>query len=459
MRRAFGLLCLSLALAACDKDSPQDGGTLPPGSGEPITGTERIGWQQAAATAAELSTFRYNIYVDNVATEMQGVSCGTAPASNGFSCSGQLPPLSPGRHVLEITAFVERGTRLESVRSAALTVTVGQRSTTGGATAPSTIVTADGIRLSVASLTDGLEDPTDFAVAADGRLFISERAGRIRVFRDGRLQPAALEIDDVVATDRRGLLALALDPDFEKTGHVFAVYTAAAGFRLVRYRAAGDTLAERAMLIDGIEATLATPAATLRFGPDRKLYLGLDDAGEPSRPGDLGSFNGKVLRLNPDGTTPVDQAGGTPVYALNVNEPRGMDWDGSTLWIAESLRLQGVAEAAGTPAAKRAAAMVNYRLPAGADPEGMAFYRGALIPGFSGDLLVASAEGGSILRLRFDPGNRRRIVSSEYLLHGAVGPIQAIAAAANGVVYFCTMTELFMVAPETGIAVPPRNPM
>ena len=189
------------------------------------------------------------------------------------------------------------------------------------------------------------------------RIFIAERAGRIRVFRDGRLQPAALEIDDVVASGRRGLLALALDPDFERTGHVFAAYTADSGFRLVRYRASGDTLGESATLLDGVDSTLATPSATLRFGPDGKLYLGLDDSGDPSRPGDLGSFNGKVLRLNPDGTTPSDQAAGTPVYALNVNEPRGLEWDGPTLWVAESLRLQGLADAAAT--ARRATAMVE----------------------------------------------------------------------------------------------------
>ncbi len=457
LKRAFGCLCVSLALAACDQEAPDSPETTPPGNVEQITGNERIGWQQAAATAAELSTFRYNIYVDNVATEMPGVSCGSGASSGSYPCSGALPSMAPGRHVLEITAFIDAGSRLESARSAALTVTVGQAATTAGPTAPSTLVTADGIHLTVASLTAGLEDPTDFAVAPDGRVFIGERTGRVRVFRDGRLLPAAVAIDDVVITDRRGLLAIALDPDFEKTGHLFAVYTAPNGFRVVRYRAAGDTLGEAATVVDGIEATLATPAATLRFGPDRKLYLGLDDAGDPSRPGDLGSFNGKVLRLNLDGTTPPDQAGGTPVYALNVNEPRGMDWDGSTLWIAESLRLQGVGDT--STAARRATAMVNYRLPAGTDPEGMMIYRGGLIPGLAGDLLVASADGGAILRLRFDPNNRRRIVSSEYLLSGAVGPILAIGAGPTGVVYFCTMTELFMIAPDPRPPTMPRNQM
>ena len=256
-----------------------------------------------------------------------------------------------------------------------------------------------------------------------------------------------------MASGRRGLLALALDPDFERTGHVFAAYTADNGFRLVRYRAAGDTLGESATLLDGVDATLATPSATLRFGPDGKLYLGLDDSGDPSRPGDLGSFNGKVLRLNPDGTTPSDQAAGTPVYALNVNEPRGLEWDGATLWVAESLRLQGLADAAAS--ARRATAMVNYRLPAGHQTR---------------RACCSTAEASSpVLReicwwrvRKAAPscacGSTRTIAAgscrASTLLYGAVGPIQGIAAGRTGVLYFCTMTELFMIAPDPGTSGP-----
>jgi len=441
---------MAMAAAGCDKDSSST-----PGDGvQQITGNERIGWQQSAATPEELATFRYNIYVDNVPTEMGGVSC--AGASDGFSCSGQLPRMAAGRHALEITAFVDGNPTLESARSAALMVNVGQRATVGGgSTAPGSIVTSDGTRLAVVSLGAGLDDPSDLAIAPDGRIFIGERSGRIQVFRDGVVRSASAPSAVVDAGDQRRVLALTLDPEFAKTGYLFAADTAAGQFRLVRYQTVGDTLGRGVTLLDGIEAG-AAPSATLRFGPDHKLYLGLDDAGDPSRPGDLGSFNGKVLRLNADGTTPSDQAGGTPVYALNVNQPRGMDWDGTTLWIAESLRLQGVVDASAT--ARRAAAMVNYRLPAGIDPEGATFYRGSLIAGLAGDLLVASADAGSILRLRFDPGNRRRIVSSEYLLQGAVGPIQAIAEGPTGVVYFCTQNELFMITPAQAPPAP-RNPM
>jgi glucose/arabinose dehydrogenase len=328
-------------------------------------------------------------------------------------------------------------------------VQVGQSALTAVTSPPVSIVTADGIRLVATPLASGLEDPTDLAVAPDGRLFISERAGRIRVVRDGELQPQpAIELDDVVSTGERGLLALAIDPSFAKTGYVFAVHTADDGFRLARYRALGDTLGERAILLDGIDAALARPSATLRFGPDGKVYLGIDDAGDPVRPGDIGSFNGKVLRLNVDGTTPPDQAGGTPVYALHVNEPRGMDWDASgMLWIAEAIRLQGVGTQSTAPL--RATAMVNYNLPPDLGPGALLFYRGGPLAGFAGDLLLASEEARAILRLRIDPENRRTIASTEYLLRDAVGGIRAIAAGREGLVYSATATELFTLLPQS----------
>jgi glucose/arabinose dehydrogenase len=443
-------LCACLALAGCDKDPPPPPNTPPPGGVEQITGNERLGWDQRASTAGELATFRYNIYVDGTPTQIQDLSCADVPAAAGFACSGRLPQMSPGQHTLALTAFIDAGTRLESARSATLTVNVGQ-----GSSLPATsMTTVDGVRLIAFPVASGLDEPTDLAFAPDGRIFIAERRGRIRVVRDGTLQtePAAM-LDDVLATERRGLLAIALDPDYEKTAHIFAVYTALSGFRLARYRASGDTLGDRVILLDGIDAPLARPAASLRFGPDRKLYLGLDDAGDPVRPGDLGSLNGKVLRLNADATTPPDQASGTPVYALHVSSPRGIDWNagGGTLWIVEDAaagteRLQGVVSQ--TPTARRATPVVVYTLPAGTGPAGMAFYRGDLIPAFAGNLLIAAADGRSILRVRFDPADPHKIAATERLLGNAFGAVLAVAAGPDGVVYFCAGDTLLALVPD-----------
>src|SRR5438876_78800 len=79
------------------------------------------------------------------------------------------------------------------------------------------------------------------------------------------------------------------------------------------------------VLLDRIAASSPDAAASLRFGLDGKLYVALDDGGHPLLAGDLASFNGKILRMNPDGTTPDDQAGATPVYSYGYRAPRALD--------------------------------------------------------------------------------------------------------------------------------------
>jgi len=448
IRLSAAVICAGLALAGCDDPPPAPDPQPSPGV-EQINGSERIGWDQRAATAAELSTFRYLIYVDDTGTEPPDVSCAESAGANGFACSARLPAMTAGPHTLALSAFVDDGGRLESPRSAPLSVIVV--SPAAGIAAAGQVTTLDGVRLRVEVAAGGLVDPTDLAFAPDGRLFIAERDGRILVFRDDRLLPVpAATLADVDA-GRGGLLAIAVDPDYSRTRHLFAVYTAASGFRLARFRAVADTLGDRAIVLDAIESSPVAPAASLRFGPDAKLYLGVDDGGEAARAGDLGSFSGKVLRLNPDGSTPVDQAGGSPVYALDVNTPRGLDWDpGShTLWVVAAGapdRLQAVVLAA--PDSRRGTTVARYALPAGTGPSGLAFYRGDRLPSFRGNLLVAADRGRAILRLQLDPTNPQTIVSTERLLRDALGGIRAIGVSPDGTLYLCTADALVRLVPD-----------
>ena len=83
---------------------------------------------------------------------------------------------------------------------------------------------------------------------------------------------------------------IALDPQFERTRHVFAIYTAPSRsgeptFTLARFRESSDTLGDAAVLLDGVPAASPSPAAALRFGPDGKLYAAFDDGGRRAAPG------------------------------------------------------------------------------------------------------------------------------------------------------------------------------
>src|SRR5688572_3948327 len=83
------LLLLVLAVACGDSRPPTPS---PPGTGvgETITGRERIGWDQAAANASELATFRYAIYVDGARSELADVTCAQTATAVGFACSARL---------------------------------------------------------------------------------------------------------------------------------------------------------------------------------------------------------------------------------------------------------------------------------------------------------------------------------------------------------------------------------
>lgn len=391
MPRLWIVICC-LSLTACDRRSPPPVPVVDaPPAAETITGAERIGWDQPAADAVELAAIGYAIYVDGVRADLPDATCASAAAA-GFSCTARLPAMSLGPHTLELASFVNDGAVLESARSAPLRVTLvaqtatidrvvdataGRRNAHAGAR-----ISGNGLALRDEIVADGLEAPADLAFAPDGRLFIAERAGRIRILRGGRPLPEpALSLADTLGADGQ-LLALALDPQFDRTRHVFAIYTAPSSsggragepaFTLARFREVSDTLGDRAVLLDGVPASSPSPAAALRFGPDGKLYAAFDDGDDARRRGDPGSLNGKVLRLNPDGTTPRDALGASPIYADGYQSPVALDWDPptATLWVADRA--------------------------AGASP--FAFYRGTLFPAWTGRLItgvVAVGPDGAI---------------------------------------------------------------
>jgi glucose/arabinose dehydrogenase len=456
---------LAGAVAACGGSSPPPSTSDPGGTGERISGNERLGWTQAASDASQLATFRYVAYVDSTRVELADVSCGGL-SSGAAPCSSRMPAMAPGAHTIELASLViDGGTVIESSRSAPLRVTM-TGATAGGsppspnAPAPTFLTTADGVELRLDALTEQLEAATSIAIATDGRLFVAEQEGRVRVLANGVLDPRpAITIDDALMTSASegGLLALALDAQFDRTHFLYAAYTIAGPqstrrFRVVRYREVAGRLGERVVLLDGIPAA-TRPAASLATGPDGRLYVALDAATSTGRTPALAHYSGKVLRLNADGTTPQDQPAGIPVFATDIQSPRGMDFHPSTgaLWMAdvkrrdvEELRVIAPGGDSGAPLAAR----IRIPMPAGVGAAGVAFYRGTLVPALARDLFVASEQAHSLLRLRFDTRDPTRLVSGERLLEDIGTRIRAVAAAADGLVYVATDRAVLRLGPR-----------
>jgi glucose/arabinose dehydrogenase len=447
-------LAAILPLAACGgSDTPQT--PAPPGGGgETITGTERLGWEQPAADAGTLATFGFAIYVDTTRrVEASDVTCGSSIGTVGFPCSARLPTLTPGGHTIQIAAFVldSSGTPIESARSTPIQVTL--RSLTTGATDAAGArarATAEGTPLAVRVLDISLEAPTDLAFAPDGRLFVAERHGRIRVLGDTTADSRAPAIDDAMAVgDTGGLVAIALDPAFERTHYLYALYTAegrdgAPVFRLARLREAAGTFGERAVLLDNVAAARDRPSGTMRFGIDGKLYAAFDDGGSPDEAMRPGSQSGKILRLNADGTTPEDQPGRSPVHVSGAHAPRALDWHpvDRTIWLVDGARADGGPDRVfGNPAGSVARSASVHALPVGAAAASATFYRGTLIPELAGDLLVAD-EGGALLRLRFTRRSPLRLAAIDRLLETPGSSVRAVAVGPDGGVYVATPTAV-----------------
>jgi glucose/arabinose dehydrogenase len=444
------------AISGCGSSTPPPSSSDPAGGGGLISGRERLGWNQSAADATELASFRYAAYVDNNRVEL-AATCGGS--SGAFSCSSPMPPMNAGAHSIELVSFVvDNGVVIESARSAALQVTVtgltADAPPMANATSTRLLTTTDGAELRLSVLPEQPDAPTAFASAPDGRVFVSERGGRIRILRGEALDPEpAIDIEEVLVTDTSegGLLALALDAQFERTRLLYAVYTVLARegsrqFRLVRFREVGDRLGERVVLLDGIPAG-PRPSAALGTGPDGRLYVAFDASTRTGRTAALASYSGKVLRLNTDGTTPEDQRTG-PVFATDFQSPRGLDWHPSTgaLWVADVKRRDleelCVVDAASSASSRR------IPLPGGTGAAALAFYRGTLLPAFEGDLFVAAEEGRHLLRLRLDPSDPAKIVSSERLLQDLDSPIRAVSVTGDGTLYVATDQAVLRLGPR-----------
>jgi glucose/arabinose dehydrogenase len=178
----------------------------------------------------------------------------------------------------------------------------------------------------------GMEVPWALAFAPDGVLYVTERPGRIRVVRDGRLDPTPIATLAVAAVGEGGLMGLALDPAFAETGRLYVCYTAARLGRIVNRVTAltvrgRGAVPERALL-DDIPGASVHDGCRLKFGPDGKLYVGTGDAGQGRLAQRGESPAGKILRLNPDGGVPADNPfPGSPVYSLGHRNVQGLAWD------------------------------------------------------------------------------------------------------------------------------------
>ena len=173
----------------------------------------------------------------------------------------------------------------------------------------------------------GLTAPTTMHFAPDGRLFVAEQAGTVRVIENGTLLPTPfISLSGVDNSGERGLLGITFDPDFATTPWVYLYYTAATPSshnRLVRVMASGNVAsgAPQTLLdVENLGTSVFHNGGAIGFGPDGKLYLGVGENFQPALAQDMTRLFGKMLRLNGDGTIPSDN----PFYTTATGNRRAI---------------------------------------------------------------------------------------------------------------------------------------
>jgi glucose/arabinose dehydrogenase len=329
----------------------------------------------------------------------------------------------------------------------------------------------------------GLDTPWAIAFAPDGRVFVTERPGRIRVIDKSGLRPEPWAVVDVLPGSYQtegGLLGIAVAPDFATTGHVFVVGTFAGKDRLsnkvLRFTDRDGKGIERTTVVEGFPDVPAAPGSeraihthiggALGFGPDGMLYVTYGDATQPEVSQDTRSTGGKVLRYRPDGTIPADNpTPGSPVYALGLRNPQGIAWNRDTGdmfavdngpsdlswekqygggWFGDELNAivrggnYGWPQAVGTVSQGTFINPITEWSPSVA-PAGVAVYEGPFAA-WKGNVFVTSLRGQRLWRIAVAKGEgaTATLVSQEGLLEGRIGRIRAAAMGPDGYLYIAS---------------------
>jgi glucose/arabinose dehydrogenase len=310
----------------------------------------------------------------------------------------------------------------------------------------------------------GLDTPWAIDFAPDGRVFVSERAGRIRVIKDGKLVAEPWMTLDVNEVGEAGLLGLALDPQFAQNRYVYVAYTdrspqGGMRNRLVRLRedpATGKGVMDR-LLVDNVPAATTHDGGRVRFGPDGKLYWTMGDVQNMASAQDVTALTGKILRIDRDGNIPADNpTPGSPIYSYGHRNPQGLAWQPGTgrLYATEhgpsgdkgccqdEVNWVEPGKNYGWPTItgdQQRAGMVSPVIQSTTSetwaPSGATF----VTTGPWRDLMLFTGlRGQTLYRLTLDPSDPRKVVRLDKLFAGQYGRMRDVAQGPDGAIYLLT---------------------
>ncbi len=182
---------------------------------------------------------------------------------------------------------------------------------------------------------NGISSPTAMEIAPDGRIFVCQQNGLLRVIKNGVLLATPFVTISVDNAGERGLLGVAFDPNFASNNFVYVYYTVSTTprhNRLSRFTANGDVAVAGSEFIlfelNNLSGATNHNGGAIHFGPDGKLYIAVGENANGSNSQTLNNLLGKVLRLNADGSIPSDNpffntatGNNRAIWALGLRNP------------------------------------------------------------------------------------------------------------------------------------------
>jgi len=331
------------------------------------------------------------------------------------------------------------------------------------------------VPVKIETIATGLEHPWAVAVLPDGTYLVTERPGRMRTIRDGKVGAPISGVPEVYARGQGGLLDVELDPKFTSNRTLYFTASVAAGggsgTAVFRARLSSDekrlTDVKRILLMNKLSRGNIQYGARIAIARDGSLFVSLGDRGEQDRAQDFHDDAGSIIHIEGDGSIPAnnpfkDGKGALPeIWSKGHRNPQGITFDTATnkLYTAEhgarggdeintleagknygwpvisyGVNYSGTKIGIGT--AKAGMEQPLFYWDPSIAPGAIAVYRGKMFPEWNGDLLVTALKFQLLSRLSRDGSGK--ITERERMFEGEFGRMRDITVAPDGALLITT---------------------
>lgn len=307
---------------------------------------------------------------------------------------------------------------------------------------------------------ENLSFPTDLAFAPDGTLYFTEKGGALKVVKEGKLLPDPLltiKVPRIFSYNETGLLGIALSPNFSNDQFIYLYHTyskdGGLANRVIRISAERPE-DEPKVILDDILGERIHNAGKIRFSPDGHLFIATGDAGQGGLAQRKDSLNGKVLRVNPDGSVAAHNPfPNSAIFSLGHRNIFGMTFDDKGRFYVTENGPQEKDEINRIERGK------NYGWPTVLGfsegsrfteplivyeevnaPTGIIFYKGDLLPKLKSRLVFGDYLNGNLHVLSLEDGR-----ATDKVVYDLDQGINALAASSDGAIYAAARTKIVRI--------------